>query len=528
MTRSRLAPWIFPAIVVLAAALRVPGLDLRPMHADEAVHAAKMGRLLEHDGYEYDPQEYHGPTLNYLTLLPARLTGVARYADLNEVTLRIVPAAMGVLLVAAHALLIPLLGFRAAAFAAVLTAVSPAMVYYSRYYIQETLLVTFSFGALVSIGRYLQAPRLAWAAGAGASIGLMYATKETWVIACGSMAVALGLTVALARRRAHPAAASGTPRYGRHLLAAILVAAAVSALFFSSFLQYPRGVIDSVLAYRTYLGRAAGFQSWHLHPWHYYLGLLLYFRAGEGPVWSEAVILGLGLVGLAGVLMRTAAPGTNRQVPGLLAAYTVVMTVTYAAIPYKTPWCVLGFLHGFILLAGIGAARLISVPRRAVTRTLVVAFLVAGAAHLGWQAWAGSFRYAADPRNPYVYAHTTTDVFIIAQRVDALAMAHPLGFGMPIEVISRENLWPLPWYFRRLTAVRWATAVPETGDPAPVILTTPDMEEGVARRLYAERPPGERELYMNIFDAPVELRPLVEVRGYAAKTLWDSFRQSGR
>jgi hypothetical protein len=54
------------------------------------------------------------------------------------------------------------------------------------------------------------------------------------------------------------------------------------------------------------------------------------------------------------------------------------------------------------------------------------------------------------------------------------------------------------------------------------------MEEGVARRLYAERPPGERELYMNIFDTPVELRPLVEVRGYAAKTLWDSFRQSGR
>src|SRR5512139_543000 len=146
--------WMFLAIVVLAAALRVPSLDVRPMHADEAVHAAKMGRLLEHDRYEYDPEEYHGPTLNYLTLLPARLTGAARYADLNEVTLRIVPAAIGVLLVAAHALLIPLLGFRAAALAALLTAVSPAMVYYSRYYIQETLLLAFSFGALVSIGRY--------------------------------------------------------------------------------------------------------------------------------------------------------------------------------------------------------------------------------------------------------------------------------------------------------------------------------------------------------------------------------------
>ena len=99
---------------------------------------------------------------------------------------------------------------------------------------------------------------------------------------------------------------------------------------------------------------------------------------------------------------------------------------------------------------------------------------------------------------------------------------------MPIEIISRENLWPLPWYLRRFSAVRWENGVPEAGDSAPVILTTPDMEGAVVRKLYEWRPPGERELYMNIFDAPVELRPQVELRGYAAKTLWDSFRQSER
>jgi hypothetical protein len=42
--------------------------------------------------------------------------------------------------------------------------------------------------------------------------------------------------------------------------------------------------------------------------------------------------------------------------------------------------------------------------------------------------------------------------------------------------------------------------------------------------LYEGPPPGERELYMTMFDAFVELRPQVEVRGYVAKSLWDRSR----
>ena len=54
------------------------------------------------------------------------------------------------------------------------------------------------------------------------------------------------------------------------------------------------------------------------------------------------------------------------------------------------------------------------------------------------------------------------------------------------------------------------------------------MEGAVVRALYEWRRPGERELYVPIFDAPVELRPQVEVRGYASKRLWDEDRQSAR
>jgi uncharacterized protein (TIGR03663 family) len=523
--RGRPAPrWLraaaFAGLVVLAAGLRLPSLDVRPMHADEAVHAAKFGRLLEQGLYQYDPKEYHGPTLYYLSLIPARVRGMIRYANLDEVTLRSVPAVIGVMLVAAHILLVPVVGFRSAALAALLAAVSPAMVYYSRYYIQETLLVAFSFGALVSICRYMLKPRAGWAIAAGMSVGLMAATKETWVIAFGSMAGALVLAGVFTRGRQGRVTAPDRGRTAVHLAAAGLSAVAVGCLFYSSFFSHPRGIVDALTAYPTYLTRAGG-NSWHVHPWHYYLGLLTFSGSEGAPVWTEAAILGLAAVGLVVAFSRRDVPGRDGRLAAFLAAYAVLMIVIYAAIPYKTPWCALGFLHAAILMAGVGAARLLAVAATPPATAMVAACLAAAVAHLGWQAWAGSVRFASDQRNPWVYAHTGTGVFEISRRVEALALAHSERLNMPIEVISSQNLWPLPWYLRRYSAVRWETAPVNDGFHAPLILATPEMESAVRTKLYEWRPPGERELYVPIFDSPVELRPQVEVRGYAAKTLWD-------
>jgi hypothetical protein len=46
------------------------------------------------------------------------------------------------------------------------------------------------------------------------------------------------------------------------------------------------------------------------------------------------------------------------------------------------------------------------------------------------------------------------------------------------------------------------------------------MEPALVRKLYDVPPPGERELYVSLFDQPVELRPQVELRGYARMSLW--------
>jgi uncharacterized protein (TIGR03663 family) len=520
------SPWIFLVPVLLAAALRLPDLAARPMHADESIHADKFGTLLEGGGYAYDPAEYHGPTLYYLTLVPAWLRGEHRYVEIDEITLRCLPAALGVALVAAHLGMRGALGMLGALVAALLAAASPAMVFYSRYYIHEIPLVLWSFGALIAACRYLRSPGFGAALLAGVSAGLMLATKETAPIALGCMILAFALTRLADGRRIDAAAAPLRTAPLGHVLVVLLAALLVAAVFFSSFLGHPAGLLDAVRAYGFYLDRAGG-SSLHFHPWDYYLRLLIHFPSQGTPFWTEGLILLLALAGGAAGWAARGVQDAHRRALRFLGFYTLLMLVAYSAIPYKTPWCLLGFLHGMILLAGAGAVFLVGSFRRLGPRVVVSALLVAAAGQLAWQAFAGSFRFASDPRNPYVYAHTGTDVFEVVGRLLDLARAHPAGKAMPVQIISRQNLWPLPFYLRSLTRVSWSNAVFDSLPSAPVILLTPDMEEALVRKLYDLPPPGERELYVSLFERSVELRPGVELRGYARSSLFEDYRRLG-
>jgi uncharacterized protein (TIGR03663 family) len=486
------------------------------MHADEAIHADRLGRLLDGGGYAYDPRDYHGPTLVYMSVVPAALSGERRYADLDETTLRLAPAVTGMALVLVHLAAAPYVGSAGAAAGALLAAVSPAMVYYSRDYIHEVPLVFFTLGALLAAARYLQRPGSGPAAFFGACAGLMMATKETAPLALLSMLAAFAFVGGF---RGRPESARPA-RSGRHLLLALLAGVAAAAPLFSSFFTHPAGLADAVRAYGHYLHRGSTW-SWHVHAWPYYLGLLLRFPARGTPLWTEALVLGLAVVG-ALAAWRRPPPVPDVRALRFFAVYTLVTLVLYSSIPYKTPWCVLSFLDGMALLGGVGAAVLLRVAPSRWSRATVAALLVAGGAHLAWQAWMASFRYAADPRNPWVYAQTSPDVFAIVSAVEDLARADPQGRGLPIQVISDANVWPLPWYLRRFPHVAWWTGVSETAGNAPLVLATPDMEPALVRRMYEVPPPGERELYVPIFPRPMELRPGVELRGYASYRLWEA------
>jgi len=559
--------WVALVALVLGAVLRLSRLDLRPMHTDEAVHAVKFGTLLETGVYRYDKNEYHGPTLNYFTLLPAWLAGQTTLAELSEETLRIVPALFGV------GLILLVFSFHAAgptaiAPAAFILACSPMMSYFSRYYIQETLLVFFAMALLVAAFRFLATGRTGWAVAAGVSGGLMAATKETWVIFIGAMAASLLVTFLIRRREGADPIPVPMSRIAVGLAAGVIAGIAVAVIFFSSFFTHWEGVRDSVLAYETYFSRA-GEEARHGHPWHYFFRMLTWWDEGSGPVWTEAAIMVFAAVGIIGTWVegrnrggttergisggvagkrvagrfaegQTAGERAEEQIAGgpaekrtpggltkslkiFLGVYACLMFLIVSVIPYKTPWLVLGALMPLILMAGWGVSGFIVwLPARLkVPGYLLLAFI---GGHLTWQSYQASFELYDNPANPMVYSHPTDDVKQIAAIVEGAARVDP--GNLPVQVVvSGDEYWPLPWYMRRLPQVGWWNAVTDEFTPTPVILVSADREADLVERLYGSPTAGAQPLYVPLFDRPMFLRPGLEIRGYVTLDLWNRMRE---
>ena len=511
MTRT----WQFAALILVAAvgalAIRLPRLNLRPMHTDEAVHAVKCDALWTTGRYVYDGRDYHGPTLNYFTLPSLWLSGAKDFAGTTEAVFRVVPVVFGGGLVLLLLWMGAGLGRSAAAWAALLTALSPAMVFYSRYYIQEIPLAFFTFGVILAGWRYARTGRVAWALAAGACLGLMHATKETCIIAWGAMAAALIGVMLWSRWADEPATPTSRPPVLtlRAIGAGVAAGMVVSVLCYSSFFTNLSGPADSVMALVPYVTRAGG-ESIHIHPWHYYLATLLYTHYSPGPVWTEAMIPLLALVGAAAVVTRRGIAGADTGLVRFLVLYTVLMAGIYSAIPYKTPWCMVQFLQPMILLAGVGAAALVRAAGSVPARAVVCALLAVGASHLGRQAQAADLRYYADNRNPYVYAQPVNDVKRLADRIERLAAVHPDGRRMLVKAIS-PHPWPLPWYLRRMERVGYWEEPPE--DPhAPVVIVTSDLQ-----------PTLDPHIYEGYHTSHYGMRPGVVMLVYVDRALWDEF-----
>jgi uncharacterized protein (TIGR03663 family) len=516
MTRRRILLGLLLA-VILAVALRGPRLGERPMHNDEAVNGIKFGQLWDarlanlYGPFKYDPNEHHGPSLFYFTFALAKLTGAPDISHFSEARLRSVDVLFGLGLILLLPLIADGLGRAPALWAGFLTAVSPAMVFYSRYYIHEMLLVFFSFLALAAGWRYWRSRKPAWALLAGAGLGLMQATKETFVITLAAAMLALALNGAWNRwLDASGLPVKAPPLDFRHLAAGLAVWLALALVLFSSFFTNAQGPLDSIRTYGGWLGRAGG-SSPHIYPWTFYFHRLLWFQAHKGPVWSEAIIAALALAGAASGFSRQRLGDANAGFIRFLALYTFALTGAYCLISYKTPWCLLGFWHGMILLAGAGAVALVGSLRGRVLRMAATVLLVAGVAHLGWQARRASVSFASDPRNPYVFAHTSADCLRLVDKVKALAQAGPLGPQMLVKVIAPDHdYWPLPWYLRDFGRLAWSDALPP--DPyAPVMIVSASFHAGLDE--------SKTHLMVGYF----QLRPQVFFELYVQLDLWRAY-----
>ncbi|HWA86094.1 MAG TPA: phospholipid carrier-dependent glycosyltransferase [Opitutus sp.] len=556
--------WLPIALIALVALwLRTRDLAARPMHSDEANQAVKFGQLLETGHYAFDPRDHHGPTLYYAALPIAWLRGQHTLASLDETTVRLVPALFGTAaIVLIFLLALPLggatpssriqapsdssVGLRPASrpsetaaagsvappiapetqaqnpklktqnqtylalAAAAFLAVSPPAVYYGRYFIQETLLVTFILATFACAQRWWRTGHLAWAIAAGLCIGLAESTKIT-----APLFLVAGVVALLAAR---PLPAPASPGILRAAVAATIGALITAALLYSSFGTHFAGVRDAFTAVVYGLHRAGGGETGHEKPWWYYLRLFGGHREG-GLLFQQIAFTLLALAGaaLAFVSLKSrrvpsnchtlydngsgasgrdpapspasserawASPSSSLRWAFLRWAtvYTLIIAAVLSLTPYKTPWHAIHLVPGLALLAAGALAALpklwLSLPVAAVA----LAFQVR-------QTDLVTILRPADPRNPYAYVHSSPDVLKFRARADAALARNP---GAVIRVISAEY-WPLPWYFRGLSRVGYWTTPPADCDGA-LVITSAALAPAVRARLHGDY----RETYLGL------------------------------
>lgn len=454
-------------LLLCAVLLRLYALELRPLHHDEGVNGLFLLRLFRENAYRYDPANYHGPTLYYLALPFVYLFG------LNTWAIRLTTVVFGLLTVWLLLDLRRRVGAGAVLIAVALFAVSPGTVFFSRYFIHETLLVCWTLGLVVQALRYGETADPKNLVAAAAFAALLVATKETAVVTLGVFVIALACTTLYARLRKkgerrvvpNPAARTRADTVQRmtHVVwwvIAIQVFVSLFVLFFSSFATSPQGVRDALRALAIWVN--TGHQT-HQQPWYQYLVWL----------WREdASLLVLGVAGGVCALWRF----PNRFLVWT-ALWAFGIMAAYSLVPYKTPWIVLNFLLPLAILGGYVVGEVWKCWGK------VPAIGLAGAAILVSLAQTADLNFVRydDERHPYVYVHTRRTFLRLVGDIHRYSAAAGTGVRTPITVTSPEH-WPLPWYLRGYGRVGYV-AKPEPADDAVLIVAASSQEADLAPRL---------------------------------------------
>jgi uncharacterized protein (TIGR03663 family) len=491
-------------IVTFAAIfLRFFLLELKPLHHDEGVNGHFLLKLFKDGVYQYDPSNYHGPTLYYISLAFTKIFGMETFS------IRASVAVFGVFIVILALYLRRYIGTIGSLSAALFLALSPGMVYISRYFIHEISFVFFSLAIVVGVLYFIEKREagivataacaflllicffplpftlansiggnlyvrlgffliegilvfllmrflLNWDNGrpvylvlASASCVLFFATKETAFITLGTMLIAI-VCVWVWRKI-----------YFSFMGKIDKSSEVDNRLTWSNFLAGFGSGSDSILLLAivlvvfAYIG-ALFFSSFFTYP----KGLSGAFEAyafwtktGTGDhtqsgylgyaKWMlkiEAPIIILSVIGTLFALLK----GNNRF--ALFSGFWAFgLTAAYSIIPYKTPWLALSFILPMCIIAGYGID---SLSKKGLFGQISGAILaVAAVAVLGYQTTDLNFYSYDDDTKPYVYAHTERGFLELIDEIERYAVKSGQAKDATIEIVS-PDYWSMPWYMR--------------------------------------------------------------------------------
>jgi uncharacterized protein (TIGR03663 family) len=212
-TREQLLTWFpFLGVILLGAILRFWGLGDKPLHHDESLHAYYSLQLLNNMAHwtwciNPPPQGYscyiytpllHGPFQFHFIALVYKISQLLGAPDngVNTTTVRILAATLGSAIVALPFFLRDYLGNVGAWLACLLLAVSPSMVYFSRFAREDIYMAFFTLLMVVGIARYVHTRKMRWLVIAAAGFSFSYATKEATFLTILLFGSFLGVLIA--------------------------------------------------------------------------------------------------------------------------------------------------------------------------------------------------------------------------------------------------------------------------------------------------------------------------------------------
>jgi len=200
----------FWGVILLGAILRFWGLGDRPLHHDESLHGYFSLQLLHNNieqwlscfkplgnCYHYDPLT-HGPFQFHAIAVVYLIAQFLRVPDygVNTTTVRIAAALLGTVIVALPYFLRHYLGKVGAWLACFLLAISPSMVYFSRFAREDIYMACFTLLLVVAVAQYMRTRSLLWFITAAVAFSLSYATKEATFLTIGVFGSFFGALIA--------------------------------------------------------------------------------------------------------------------------------------------------------------------------------------------------------------------------------------------------------------------------------------------------------------------------------------------
>ncbi len=474
---------LFFLVFVFALVLRFLFLDLKLLHHDEAIHAWFSYELLTRGRYIYDPS-YHGPLLYYLT------SGMFSLFGDSDLVARILPALFGALIVPLVYYIYKLgyLDFRQGLIAALFIAISPDMVYFSRFLRHDIFQIFFVLLLVVGLLWYLNRGKLRYLLIAALAVAGGMTLKEDMPIFLVIFGI-FGLYLLWSKRITLPVS------WKRDVLVSSLVAVGIISLFYSSFGSHPEVLFPADLSQGiNQTGWYRAIEHWTgMHsqcricgPWFFYIILFILY---ELPIMILAVLA----IVQYGIDPRTRAEWfarlkrlfrvrpTPRSTEDLVRVsvrqlkegvvkdrrrdffefslfWMVLSIAAYAYIGEKVPWLILHQLLPMIFVAVYMMTR-----RKAAVAIGMSAFLIIMTLHVAFD--------PGDINEPIVQVQNSEDMRTVMALIDASNST----------VVASKDYWPLPWYYRgdRWNKMRFYGQIVDTGtiySLQPDIVITHDQD----------------------------------------------------